>query len=110
MLRRRSILLFIHSFPFIYVRRSFRGRQGRQFKQVECLAVGCAGSYRCSGSYLLCLSDHIVIPPITRISYRMNIIFKKISGKNLKIYITNIGAKTSETLWENRRRLKHRMS
>jgi hypothetical protein len=31
----------------------------------------------------------------------MNTIFKKPSGeKNLKMYITNVCAKTSETLWE----------
>jgi hypothetical protein len=65
---------------------------------------GHVDGWRCSGGYRSwsCSSNHCVYmccntPLSTCTSYRMNTIIEKFSRKNLKIYITNDCAQTSET-------------
>jgi hypothetical protein len=43
-------------------------------------------------------------------SRRMNIILKKLSRKNLKMYITNACVKILKIMWKNRRKLQHIIS
>jgi hypothetical protein len=70
----------------------------------ERLVAGHVDGCRCGGSWCSCqvityvcvvtlLLEHLT-------SRRMNTIFENPSLKNLKMYITNVYAKTHETLWE----------